>query len=250
MPFYCSPALFLGLPRRAPPHVSQKHAFCSPLRDRGEWRIIPIAWSMRWRIELHIPCINSSGLVWLYNCRVYRDITRWMNRAASCRRPPAVPTPVGAERGAVLEKEGGRHSTLSGALPERRSGHQTHLFGLAKHHQIVEKLTVDLEDGGQPIRDPIQGRFQQMRLTPMEWGLRAPITPRLGGNPWALPRLGKSEPNKKSKPTLNTKLRILPLFQKSQIGDDHEPTPSPGSRQHKSCCRLFHRTAFILPAAS
>jgi hypothetical protein len=29
----------------------------------------------------------------------------------------------------------------------------------------------------------------------MEWGLRAPITPRLGGNGWALPRLGKSEPN-------------------------------------------------------
>jgi hypothetical protein len=30
-----------------------------------------------------------------------------------------------------------------------------------------------------------------MRLTPLEWGLRAPITPRLGGNRWALPRLGK-----------------------------------------------------------
>ena len=29
----------------------------------------------------------------------------------------------------------------------------------------------------------------------MEWGLRAPITPRLGGNRWALPRLGKSELN-------------------------------------------------------
>jgi hypothetical protein len=25
----------------------------------------------------------------------------------------------------------------------------------------------------------------------MEWGLRAPIAPRLGGNSWALPRLGK-----------------------------------------------------------
>src|SRR6478672_6056989 len=34
-----------------------------------------------------------------------------------------------------------------------------------------------------------------MRLTPLEWGLRAPITPRLGGNRWALPRLGKSELN-------------------------------------------------------
>ena len=30
-----------------------------------------------------------------------------------------------------------------------------------------------------------------MRLTPLEWGLGAPITPRLGGNCWALPRLGE-----------------------------------------------------------
>ena len=33
-----------------------------------------------------------------------------------------------------------------------------------------------------------------MRLTPLEWGLRAPITPRLGGNRWALPRMAKSRP--------------------------------------------------------
>ena len=45
----------------------------------------------------------------------------------------------------------------------------------------------------------------------MEWGLRAPITPRLGGNCWALPRLGKiGAEQRKNKPTLNTKLRILP----------------------------------------
>ena len=30
-----------------------------------------------------------------------------------------------------------------------------------------------------------------MRLTPLEWGLRGPVTPRLGGNCWALPRLGE-----------------------------------------------------------
>ena len=46
-----------------------------------------------------------------------------------------------------------------GALPERRGGHQAHLFGLAKHHQIVEKPTADLEDGSQPIRDPIRGEI-------------------------------------------------------------------------------------------
>ena len=45
------------------------------------------------------------------------------------------------------------------ALPERRSGHQTHLSGLAKHHQIVDKPSVDLEDGGQPIRDSIRGEI-------------------------------------------------------------------------------------------
>ena len=38
-----------------------------------------------------------------------------------------------------------------------------------------------------------------MRLTPLEWGLRAPITPRLGGNRWALPRLGKSELNEEKR---------------------------------------------------
>ena len=32
-------------------------------------------------------------------------------------------------------------------------------------------------------------------VTPLEWGLRAPITTRLGGNCWALPRLGESESN-------------------------------------------------------
>ena len=43
----------------------------------------------------------------------------------------------------------------SGALPERRSGQQAYLSGLAKHHQIVDKSTADLEDGGQPIGHPI-----------------------------------------------------------------------------------------------
>jgi hypothetical protein len=50
-----------------------------------------------------------------------------------------------------------------------------------------------------------------MRLTPLEWGLRAPITPRLGGNCWALPCLGKiGAKTKNNKRALNTKLRILP----------------------------------------
>ena len=35
------------------------------------------------------------------------------------------------------------------------------------------------------------GRDLTNEATPLEWGLRAPITPRLGGNCWALPRLGE-----------------------------------------------------------
>ena len=51
-----------------------------------------------------------------------------------------------------------------------------------------------------------------MRLTPLEWGLRAPINPAARGEllgataPWQ----NRSE-MKKNKPALNTKLRILPL---------------------------------------
>jgi hypothetical protein len=42
---------------------------------------------------------------------------------------------------------------------QRRSGHQTHLSGLAQHHQKVDKSTADLEDGGHPIRDPIRAEI-------------------------------------------------------------------------------------------
>ena len=50
-----------------------------------------------------------------------------------------------------------------------------------------------------------------MRLTPLEWGLRAPITPRLGGNCWGATAPWQNRSGmKKNKPALNTKLRILP----------------------------------------
>ena len=50
-----------------------------------------------------------------------------------------------------------------------------------------------------------------MRLTPLEGGYAPPITPRLGGNCWALPRLGEigAERRNMNRPQ-NTKLRILP----------------------------------------
>ena len=51
-----------------------------------------------------------------------------------------------------------------------------------------------------------------MRLTPLEWGLRAPITPRLGGNAGRYRAWQNRSQPAKNKPTLNTKLRILPGF--------------------------------------
>ena len=59
-----------------------------------------------------------------------------------------------------------------------------------------------------------------MRLTPLEWGLRAPITPRLGGN-WEATAPQQIGANRtKNKPTLNTKLRILPMApHRVDVGD-------------------------------
>jgi hypothetical protein len=51
-----------------------------------------------------------------------------------------------------------------------------------------------------------------MSLTALEWGLRAPITPRFGGNLEALSRALKiPNQNNNKKPTSNTKNRIGPL---------------------------------------
>ena len=50
-----------------------------------------------------------------------------------------------------------------------------------------------------------------MSLTALEWGLRAPITPRFGGNLEALSRALKiPNQNNNKKPTSNTKNRIAP----------------------------------------
>ena len=44
-----------------------------------------------------------------------------------------------------------------------------------------------------------------MSLTALEWGLRAPITPRFGGNLEALPRLQETEPKQQKKTDLKHK---------------------------------------------
>jgi|GEM_PF-5040518 len=44
-----------------------------------------------------------------------------------------------------------------------------------------------------------------MSLTALEWGLRAPITPRFGGNLGALPRLQGTEPKQQQKSDLKHK---------------------------------------------
>ena len=66
----------------------------------------------------------------------------------------------------------------------------------------------------------------------MERGLRAPITPRLGGN-W----LGATEPwqnrsrTKKNKPALNTKLRILPAQPQRLLADEFQPHRATSAQQ-------------------
>ena len=51
-----------------------------------------------------------------------------------------------------------------------------------------------------------------MRLTPLEWGPRAPITPRLGEELWRYRALAKWSQTKNNKPAQNTKFQILPFI--------------------------------------
>ena len=61
-----------------------------------------------------------------------------------------------------------------------------------------------------------------MSLTALEWGLRAPITPRFGGNLEALSRALKiPNQNNNKKPTSNTKNRIAPSARNSLIALVH-----------------------------
>ena len=66
-----------------------------------------------------------------------------------------------------------------------------------------------------------------MSLTALEWGLRAPITPRFGGNLEALPRLQETEPKQQKKPTSNTKLRTDPSPERRVLrAASRQSTPS------------------------
>ena len=60
----------------------------------------------------------------------------------------------------------------------------------------------NLERSRPTVRDPIWGKIYKMSLTALERGLRAPITPRLGGNLEALPRLQDTEPKQQQKSDL------------------------------------------------
>jgi hypothetical protein len=77
-----------------------------------------------------------------------------------------------------------------------------------------------------------------MRLTPLEWGLRAPITPRLGGNCWRYRTWQNRSQTKNNKPTLNTKLRILPEHIDDQSVRElalfHDPWASGGGGRDNS----------------
>ena len=94
-----------------------------------------------------------------------------------------------------------------------------------------------------------------MRLTPLEWGLRAPHHPAARGELLGATARGKIEANRrKTKPTLNTKLRILPVSERppanerqtsSRIGYDNVGAPviddcplAPPAPAGTGCCSL------------
>jgi hypothetical protein len=68
-----------------------------------------------------------------------------------------------------------------------------------------------------------------MSLTALEWGLRAPITPRFGGNLEALPRPQDTEPKQQQKTDLKHKESDRPA-----VADHHSlPTNSVNPVQSK-----------------
>jgi hypothetical protein len=73
-----------------------------------------------------------------------------------------------------------------------------------------------LECGRPTVRDPIWGEIYKMSLTALEWGLRAPITPRFGGNLEALPRPQDTEPKQQQKTDLKHKESDRPEFHTAQ----------------------------------
>ena len=56
-----------------------------------------------------------------------------------------------------------------------------------------------------------------MSLTALEWGLRAPITPRFGGNLEALPRPQDTEPKQQQKTDLKHKESDRPQVGQSDL---------------------------------
>gem|GEM_PF-4939144 len=79
-----------------------------------------------------------------------------------------------------------------------------------------------MERGRPTVRDPIWGEIYKMSLTALEWGLRAPITPRFGGNLGALPRLQGTEPKQQQKSDLKHKKsdRSRQIARTCSLGDD------------------------------
>jgi len=64
-----------------------------------------------------------------------------------------------------------------------------------------------------------------MRLTPLEWGLRAPITPRLGENCWRYRAVAKSEPNEEKQTGPKHKTSDTPVFWHRFLFRDSFPHP-------------------------
>jgi len=64
-----------------------------------------------------------------------------------------------------------------------------------------------------------------MSLTALEWGLRAPITPRFGGNLGALPRLQGTEPKQQQKSDLKHKKSDRSPAQPTPLATSNPPLP-------------------------
>ena len=110
----------------------------------------------------------------------------------------------------------------------------------------MEKTTYDLERGRPTVRDPIWGEIYKMSLTALEWGLRALITPRFGGELGGRFRAFKSPNQNNNKiPTLNTKIRIGPAGDKVRRpvpkGDETKSYPPVKTNQPVATIADFNR---------
>jgi hypothetical protein len=91
-----------------------------------------------------------------------------------------------------------------------------------------------------------------MSLTALEWGLRAPITPRFGGNLGALPRLQGTEPKQQQKSDLKHKNSDRSVFTSMKSKPNYNaatassPTPTTFIFSHTKKTQTLNPNQIIL----